>query len=167
MADSGRVIIKISLIFLVICLILFVIGYASPYWEEREFELEPSLLDRHYYIGTENSGLWTFCQDYERWNSAQRRGRRLAVDECYAILAQRPNISGELRATQLFETLGLIGVVVSIVFLLVSLCVESGSVQRVLPIIASLFCLASGTVCYSNSTDGLHNIILTHFDIVS
>ncbi|KAK3789686.1 hypothetical protein RRG08_034899 [Elysia crispata] len=158
MADSKGIFIKISLILLVIGLIIFVIGFGAPYWIKVDLDVEPTLLDRYYYRGNVHSGLWSTCEDYERWASEVRTSRRYRVDECFAFLGHtdRYVMSDELRATQFFETIGLIGLVATIVTLLLGVCVESLKGQRIVAIVAALFCLASagsiilGTIIYGS-----------------
>ncbi|RUS88918.1 hypothetical protein EGW08_003357 [Elysia chlorotica] len=142
----SKPIVKVSLICLIIGLIIFVIGYAAPYWSKFDLEAAPSVIDRHYYRGTVHAGLWETCEDYERWSSEQGRGRRYRIDECFSFLGHpdKHPISKELRAAQFIETLGLIGVVATITILLLELCVDSLKGKRIVSIIAALCCLASG-----------------------
>ncbi|GFO04449.1 protein fan [Plakobranchus ocellatus] len=157
---GGSITIKISLILLVIGLIIFVIGFAAPYWYSHDYEIGPSVLDSHRYKGTRHTGLWLYCDVYDRWDgrSPNRKVGRVHVDECREFLAyDHLTITSELRATQFFETMGLIGLVATFVLLMLGLCMESCHDRRILPIIASVLCLASagsiilGTIIYGSA----------------
>ncbi|XP_046362514.2 uncharacterized protein LOC124139478 isoform X1 [Haliotis rufescens] len=110
---------KACLILHLTALVFHTVGFSCPNWAHD---------------GRNNSGLWRRCQFL------------LFRTFCFEVLSQ-DDVEGWLRATQFFETVGLIAIAVAAVILFLSLIVQSLRNKKIVTIVNALACfVAFGTI---------------------
>ncbi|XP_025091382.1 uncharacterized protein LOC112562362 isoform X1 [Pomacea canaliculata] len=130
----------VAFVLLGIGLLLHIIGFAVPQWHDQEWMTSERYLVRVTY------GLWRYC--YNSWHR-----RSMDPEVCTSIVDSQYD-RGYTRATQFFETVGLIAAIASIVLLLLGVCVATCRDRRILPIlsgicsIAAAGCILLGTVIF-------------------
>ncbi|CAG5132683.1 unnamed protein product [Candidula unifasciata] len=138
---------KVAFVLIPIGLIIFLIGFCSPYWTYREIHTKPSGRIRTYMDGYVSYGLWTFCRDTEEYYDRQTKSGLVKIDDCWSLVNNPGFSNAETRVAQFFETVGLLLVLASTVLLVISLFVDSCKDRRILPILSAVFCLsAAGTI---------------------
>ncbi|XP_071101223.1 uncharacterized protein [Haliotis cracherodii] len=120
MADlsSVSIWIKVCLVLVPLGGLFHLIGFASPYWVSAV-------------LG--HSGIWRFCN--------------IAVCIDYLDAAFSARLQGWLRATQFFETVGLIVIAVAVVLLFLSIFLQAFKDKTIITIINAIACFAaSGSI---------------------
>jgi len=137
---------KVAFVLLAIGLIVFLIGFGTPYWYYRDIPRQPysfSRNNRQYMEGEEHMGLWRYCHDIKVWFGA-RPHTKTHIQNCGNLLGTAgQRLIGELRATQFFETAGFLAILPAILLLVLGVCIESCKDRRILPILSAVCCLAS------------------------
>lgn len=135
--------VKIAFVVLAVGLIIFLVGFGSPYWYYREIYQSPYGRRGMYMEGEEHMGLWKYCHDFYSW-ARNRQSAKVHVQSCGNLLGTaETRLNDELRATQFFETAGFLAILPAILLLVLSVFIDSCKERRILPILSAVFALLS------------------------
>ncbi|BFZ11261.1 hypothetical protein BsWGS_14300 [Bradybaena similaris] len=149
--------VKVAFVLIAVGLIIFLIGFFSPYWTYREFHTKPGLQIRKYMDGHINYGLWTFCRDTEEYYDVRTKNGLNRIDDCWSLVNHPYYSNAETKVAQFFETVGFLLVLASTVLLLIAVLAGSCKDRRILPILSAVFCLSAagaillGTIIYGTA----------------
>ncbi|KAK7487363.1 hypothetical protein BaRGS_00021452, partial [Batillaria attramentaria] len=114
---------KIAFALMGVAFLFFVLGFCAPYWHLHEW-VDMGRTQKVYY------GLWKWCVEEQKY-------RQLPYDFCFSTISEQYG-RDYIRATQFFETVGLLSAIVSFVLLLLGVCIATCRDRRILPILSAI-----------------------------